>query len=74
MGKMKTLREEALDYEPEIEILLEMANEKRPSFYELAIELPSINNCAHLLRGITEDSKKILLVHAYLTMKLHQKS
>jgi hypothetical protein len=67
MGKMKTLRENILERDDEIQQLLTLAYEKRPAFYDMVINTPSIKTVTSLLRGITDDLDLILLVTGYLS-------
>lgn len=67
MSKMKTLMENMVEREGEIQTILNVCKEKRPVFYEMVIETPSIKTVTSLLRGITDDTEIILLVTGYLS-------
>jgi len=65
MSKMKTLMENMVEREGEILAILEEAKTKRPAFYEMVSETPSMKTVTSLLRGITTDQTLILLVTGY---------
>lgn len=66
MSKMKTLLENIGEREDEIITILNVAKEKRPAFYEMVTETPSVKTVTSLLRGITDDMDIIVLVCGYL--------
>ena len=69
MGKMKALLMEAGEAASDIETLLNIAKEKRPTYYDMVCEFPTPALCKNLLRGILDDEKTVMLVYAYLSNK-----
>lgn len=66
MSKMKRLMEQMSEREEELDSVLEQAETKRPEFFAMVIETPSMRTVTSLLRGITDDKDLILLVTGYL--------
>ena len=67
---MKRLMEDMDERETEILAVLEQAKTKRPAFYEMVSETPSMKTVTSLLRGITDDKDLILLVTGYLSSQI----
>ena len=67
MAKMKRLLEKICDRNVELDEILEIAETKRPDFYALVCETPSMRTVKSLLRGITDDESMIELVSGYLS-------
>ena len=66
MAKMKRLLEKICDRNVELDEILEIAETKRPEFYAMVRETPSMITVKNLLRGITDDLSIIQLVSGYL--------
>lgn len=66
MAKMKRLMERICDRNDELDIILKQAETKRPEFYAMVRETPSMITVKSLLRGITDDLSIIELVAGYL--------
>jgi hypothetical protein len=66
---MKALLEESGERSADIETLLNMAREKRPTYYDMVVEFPTPKLVKNLLRDIMDDEKTTMLVYAYLTNK-----
>ena len=67
MAKMKRLMERICEHDVELDEILELAETKRPDFYAMVCETPSIRTVRSLLRGITDDKTMIELVSGYLS-------
>jgi len=70
MSKMKRLMEDMVERETEITQVLSVAHTKRPAFYEMVEQTPSMKTVTSLLRGITDDQTLILLVTGYLSSQI----
>ncbi len=67
---MKALMENMIEREEEIQQVLSVACTKRPDFYSMVIQTPSMKTVTSLLRGITTDEQLILLVTGYLSSQI----